>query len=131
MFFILLYFLLTHHSNAFVTQRYVDLTLSGLPLNHTEKPLHSHSVALSTLKSSSLIFCELSCTVDHSIFMEISRNVISIVSIVFVLTRCLHNRIHRKSINRRRATLGSHIWSRRNFFGDMLESREHRILHML
>ena len=48
--------------------------------------------------------------------MEISRDIISIVSIVFLLTRYLHYRIHRNSINRRRATLGSHIWSRRKVF---------------
>ena len=115
-FFISLCFIFTHLSNALVTQRYLDLRLCGQPLNHTEKPLHSHSVALSTLKSTSLIICEQSCTLNHSIFMEICRNIISIVSIVFVLTRCLHYRIHRNSINRRRATSGSHIWSRRKIF---------------
>ena len=115
-FFIRLCFIFTHLSNAFDTQRYLDLGLFGQPSNHTEKRLRSHSVALSTLKNTSLKICEQSCTVDHSIFMEICPNVISLISIIFVLTRCLHYRIHRNSINRHRATLGSHIWSRKNLF---------------
>ena len=115
-FFIRLWFIFTHLSNAFVTQQYPGLRLCERPLNHTEKPLHSHSVAFVTWKSATLILCGQSRTVEYPIFREISRDIVSIVSIFFVLTRCLHSRIHRKSINRRRATLGSHIWSRRKIF---------------
>ena len=53
---------------------------------------------------------------NHSLFMETCQNVISIIFIVFVLSKCLRNRIHRTSIYRRQTTLGSHIWSRRRIF---------------
>ena len=114
--FIRLCFIIMHLSDAFVTQGYLDLRLCGQPLDHTVKLVHNNSVAFVTLKSTTLILREQSRTLRHAIFKKITRNVISIVSIVFVLMRCLYNRIHRNSINRRRANVGSHIWSRRKIF---------------
>ena len=53
---------------------------------------------------------------DYLIFREMSRDITSIVSILFLLTWCLLYRIRRNSTIRRRTYHGSHIWSRRKVF---------------
>ena len=45
--------------------------------------------------------------------MEIYRDIICIVSIVFLLTRCLHTKIYRIWTKQRHTTFGSVIWSKR------------------
>ena len=53
---------------------------------------------------------------EYLIFGEMSRDITSIVSILFVLTWCFCSRIRRYSTTHRRTTRGSHIWSRRKVF---------------
>ena len=55
-------------------------------------------------------------TLESAVFLEISRDIISIVSIVLLLLRCFNSMLYHNSMNRRRTTLGSHTWSRRRIF---------------
>ena len=110
--------LLTHLSHALVHPRYLGMGLSGESMNHTGKLLPRLSLTLASLRSTTLILYghHHQRTLEFAIFLEISRDIISIVSIVFVLMRCLHSRLYRNSMSRRRTYSGSHIWSRRKNF---------------
>ena len=105
--------LLTHLSNASVPQRYLGMGLCGQPFNYTEELLPSHRCPCLRL-CRQLIKHQL--TLGFSFFLEISRDMTSIVFIVFVLTRCFRSRQHRNCMTRRRTNLGSHIWTRRKIF---------------
>ena len=109
---------LTHLSHPLVHPRYLGMGLSGESMNHTGKLLPRLSLTLASLRSTTLILYghHHQRTLEFAIFLEISRDIISIVSIVFVLMRCLHSRLYRNSMSRRRTYSGSHIWSRRKFF---------------
>ena len=121
----------THLSKVYVPQRYMDLRLCGQSINHTEQVIPGVSFTFASLRSTNLILCgHHQRTLEFGILLEIIRDMISIVCIVFVLTRCLHFRLYRNSMNRRRTALGSHIWSRwRIFWRHAGVSRESYILH--
>ena len=53
---------------------------------------------------------------EYLIYGEMSRDITSIVSILFVLTWCFCSRICLYSTTHRRTTWGSPIWSRRKVF---------------
>ena len=53
---------------------------------------------------------------EYLIFREMSRDITSIVFLLFLFTWCLRYRIRRNSTTCRRTTHGSHIWSRRKVF---------------
>ena len=103
--------LLTHLSNASVPQRYLGMGLCGQPFNNTEELLPSHRCPCLRL-CRQLIKHQL--TLGFSFFLEISRDMTSIVSIVFVLTKCFRSRQHRNCI----------FGHDGRFFGYMLEFQE-------
>ena len=102
----------------YVPQRCLGVGLCAEPMNHAEKLLPRLSLTFASFRSTTLILFEQQhqLALDFSFFLEISRDMTSIVLIVFVLTRCFRSRKHGNCMNRRPTNLGSHIWSRRKIF---------------
>ena len=122
---------LTHFSHAFPSQRCLGVGLCGESMNQTG--LRRFSLTFATLRSCTLILCgqHHRHTLKFAMFLDIFRDMISIVYIVCVLMTCL-SRLYRKSINHPRTTLGSCIWSRRRiFWRNAGISRESYIAHAL
>ena len=72
------------HVNLFTacaTRRYIAMRLSGL--NLIQKRLPSHSFALVALRSTNTRPCGQCRTLEYSIFRNLSRDIISIVSLCF------------------------------------------------
>ena len=91
--------LLTQLSNVFYTQRFINESMSVKTVNHSEKLLTSKKNCFVSLRGRTLILCGKHYTVEYAIFRQISRDIISIFLIIFLLSRCLHYRIFRNSRN--------------------------------
>ena len=121
-------YLLTHLSRAFVPLGNLGLRLCGSHITHKEKQT-SFSIT-----SAWVWFSQEFLHVPWSTFSPILSSMIALAIFVYILgrlfTSCFNSRIQLYSKNRRRTTLGSHIWSRRKIFWRHAGlSRETYIIH--